>query len=225
MSAAPALLIFLFAVAFIILMIVLARHRKKVARERTEHLQAVANLLGWQFGQEAPMDWIPGMEKFALFNTGHGKSIKNVMFGHAQGIKSALFDYEYVTGSGKNQRIHYQSVVYFEPRDLTVPFFSLRPENFLHKFISALGYQDIDFGNRPDFSSQYLLRGKDEPAIRNAFNEALIAFYETNPGTSTDGGGNQLFVFREGYTVPPDQLRGFIDWASRLQNLFTRLAY
>jgi len=197
-------------------------YSRKRARERTAHLQSVASLLGWQFGQEAPMNWIPTMEKFALFNTGHSKSITNIMFGHTNGVKAALFDYTYVTGSGKHQATHYQSVAYFEPVDLNMPFFSLRPENFMHKFISALGYQDIDFGNRPTFSSQYLLRGNDEPAIRNTFHDALLAFYEASPGISTDGGGNQIFIFREGHHTPPDQIRAFIDWAAGLQNIFPR---
>lgn len=222
-SVAPILLSLLFIGAIIILVIVVAAYNRKRARERTEHLRAVANLLGWQFGQEAPMDWIPGMERFGLFNSGHSKQINNIMYGHTNGVKAALFDYTYVTGSGKHQSTHYQSVVYFEPRDLDLPVFSLRPENFMHKLISALGYQDIDFVNRPAFSSQYLLRGNEEIAIRNTFHDALLVFYEANPGISTDGGGNQIFIFREGRHTPPDQIRAFIEWAAELQRKFQRL--
>ncbi len=221
-SIAPVLLTILFIVAVIVLMIVLTVYNRRKARERTQHLMAIANLLGWQFGQEAPMDWIAGMEKFGLFNSGHSKSITNIMYGHSNGVKAALFDYTYVTGSGKNRTTHYQSVVYFEPLGLDLPFFSLRPENFLHKLISALGYQDIDFNNRPAFSSQYLLRGNDEQRIRNTFSDALLAFYESNPGISTDGGGNQIFIFKQGHNTPPDQIRSFIDWAAALQNAFPR---
>jgi len=221
-SLLPILLGLLFMGAVIVLVIVATIYNSKKARERTEYLRGVANLLGWQFGQEAPMNWIPNMGSFGLFNSGHSKSISNVMFGHSNGVKAALFDYTYVTGHGKHRTTHYQSVVYFEPTDLHLPFFSLRPENFMHKFIAALGYQDIDFGNRPTFSSQYLLRGNDEQAIRNAFHDALLAFYEANPGISTDGGGNQIFIFREGRHTPPDQVRAFIDWAAGLQNVFPR---
>lgn len=221
-SIAPIVFTLLFVAGIIVFAIVLSAYNRKKARERTEHLRAVANLLGWQFGQEAPMNWIPGMERFGLFNSGHSKSITNIMYGHTNGVKSALFDYTYVTGSGKNQSTHYQSVAYFEPLDMDIPFFSLRPEHFLHKLITALGYQDIDFGNRPTFSSQYLLRGNDEPAIRGTFNDALLAFYETTPGISTDGGGNQIFIFREGQHTPPDQIRAFIDWAAALQNMYVR---
>lgn len=222
MSLTP-ILLFVFVFLLIIGGVIAASaYAKKRERERTEHLQAIANLLGWQFGQEAPMDWIPDMDKFTLFNQGHSRSIKNIMFGHTNGVKAALFDYVYVTGSGKHQATHYQSVVYFEPRDLNIPFFSLRPEHFLHKLITAFGYQDIDFGNRPTFSSQYLLRGAEEQAIRNTFNDVLLAFYETNQGTCTDGGGNQVFIFRQGHRSPPDQVQTFINWAEGLQNLLPR---
>src|SRR4030095_8268744 len=131
--------------------------------------------------------------------------------GHTNGMKTALFDYVYVTGHGKHSATHHQSVVYFEPRDLNIPFFSLRPEHILHKVISAFGYQDIDFGNRPTFSSQYLLRGAEEQTIRNTFVDPLLAFYETNEGTCTDGGGNQLFIFRQGHRTPPHEVQSFID--------------
>ncbi len=222
MSTGPVLLFIVIFSLVVAGVIAAAVYQKKRERERTEHLRAVANLLGWQFGQEAPFDWIPNMDKFTLFNQGHSRSVKNIMFGHANGTKAALFDYVYVTGSGKHRATHYQSVVYFEPRSLNIPFFSLRPEHFLHKVITALGYQDIDFGNRPTFSGQFLLRGPEEQAIRNTFSNELLAFFETNEGACTDGGGNQLFIFRQGHRTPPQEAQAFIDWASRLQNLFPR---
>ena len=164
-------------------------------KERTLILQKAAGQLGWGFMPTAPLNMIPFLERFALFNQGHGKQIKNFMYGEATGIKAAVFDYVYVTGSGKNRQTHSQSVVYIEPSYLRLPYFSLRPENFLLKIFAALGYQDIDFGQRPVFSKQYILRGQDEPAIRRAFTDHLLGFFETYGGTSTDGGGNQLCSF------------------------------
>lgn len=207
---------------FITIVVLIARYAKKRERERTLGLKSSATLLGWQFAEDAPLNHLPNLEKFALFNEGHGKQIKNLLYGETNGVKAALFDYVYVTGSGKHRHTHHQSVVYFEPRHLNLPSFSLRPENFLHKMIAAFGYQDIDFGNRPTFSSQYLLRGSDELAIRNTFSDALLGFYETNPGTCTDGGGNQLFIFRQGFRTPPHEAQSFLDRASQLQNIFPR---
>jgi len=212
-------LIFLF---FIGLVAAISLYQRKRARERTEQIRAIAPMLGWQFVETAPFNWIPNLEKFSLFNSGHSKTIRNMLYGETDGVKAALFDYEYVTGSGKNRATHNQSVAYFEPRDLSVPVFSLRPENALHKFASVFGYQDIDFGNRPLFSSKYLLRGTDEQGIRHTFTDALLTFYEANQGLATDGGGNQLFVFRPGRRAAPHESQGFINSALQLTNLLTR---
>jgi len=212
----------LFFLAFVALFVFLFIYQRKKERERTQALQAVAAQHGWNFLAEAPLNMIAGLENFTLFNSGHSKQIKNFMYGEASGIKAAVFDYFYVTGSGKSRHVHSQTVVYLEPPNLRVPYFSLRPENFMHKFISALGYQDIDFGQRPAFSEQYLLRGQDEPAIRQTFNDRLLGFYETYNGTSTDAGGNQLLVFRAGYRLQPHEIQSYIALALNLLALMPR---
>jgi len=166
------------------------------------------------------MNWIPNLEKFGLFNQGHSKSITNAMYGDTEGTKTAVFDYRYTVGGGKNQQTFNQTVVYFEPLNVNLPFFSLRPEHVFHKLISAFGYQDIDFGNHPTFSSKYLLRGPDEPALRGLFNDALLGFYEANLGLSADGGGNQLFIFQQNYRQPPEQIQTTVNAALQLQRLY-----
>jgi hypothetical protein len=202
-------------------LIIAAIISRKREQERTRQFANVASLLGWQFSDAADLGWIPNLEKFALFTQGHSKSITDVMYGELNGIKAAFFDYHYVVGHGKNRSTYNQSVAYFEPRNLNLPFFSLRPERTFHKIISAFGYQDIDFGNRPDFSSRYLLRAPDEGAVRQSFNDALLGFYEMNQGTSTDGGGNQLFIFRQNSRVEPHEAQAFLNGALQLQSLYS----
>jgi hypothetical protein len=211
-----------FSVVVVIVVLLLAKRARKLERERILGLKSSATLLGWQFAEEAPLNYLPNLENFAFFRQGHNKQIKNMMYGETNGVKAALFDYIYVTGSGKSRHTHYQSVAYFEPRHLNLPFFSLRPEDALHKLIAMFGYQDIDFGNHPTFSRKYILRGTDEQAIRNTFDDALLAFYERNPGLSTDGGGNQLFIFRQSYRTPPHEAQSFINMAVQVENVFPR---
>jgi hypothetical protein len=191
-------------------------------KERTRQLQITAAQLGWSFVPSAPLNMIPGLERFALFNQGRGKQIDNFMYGEASGVKAAVFDYAYVTGSGKNRQTQRQTVVYLEPSDLSLPSFSLRPEGLFSKLLTAFGYQDIDFGQRPEFSRQNILRGPDEQAIRRTFNDGLLSFYEEYPGTCTDGGGNHLFLFRGGYRFQPPEIQGYIGLALKVMNLFPR---
>ncbi len=216
----------LFSILFIFLIIgvivVVAVYSWQKEKERTRVLQATATQLGWSFVASAPLNMIPGLERFALFDSGQGKRITNFMYGEASGIKAAVFDYAYTTGSGKNRQTHYQSVVYLEPGNLSLPYFSLRPEGFLYKIFTAFGYQDIDFGQRPDFSRQYILRGQDEQAIRRTFSDGLLSFYESYPGTCTDGGGNQLFVYRGGYRFQPQEIQSYVGLGLNVLNLLPR---
>jgi hypothetical protein len=213
---------FLFIGLIIGLIIFLVVYAQQKEKERTRQLQLAAGQLGWSFMPEAALNMIPGVERFALFNQGHSKQIKNMMYGEASGIKAAVFDYVYVTGYGKHRQTYYQSVVYLEPGNLSIPFFSLRPEGLLFKIFTAFGYQDIDFGQRPEFSKQYILRGQDEQAIRQTFNDGLLSFYEAYGGTSTDGGGNQLFVYRGGYRFQPPEIQSYVGLGLNVLNLLPR---
>jgi hypothetical protein len=206
----------------IIVVLLVFLYQKKKERERTEALRQVAAQLRWNFAEQPPLNMIPNCENFGLFNSGHSKRIRNLMYGEVSGIKAGIFDYIYVTGSGKSSQTHYQTVVYLEPGNLRVPYFSLRPENFMHKLISAFGYQDIDFAQRPEFSQNYLLRGQDEPAIRQVFNDRLLTFYENYGGISTDAGGNQLLLFRSGYQFQSHEFQNYIALALHLLALLPR---
>ena len=211
-----------FVGAIVALGILLYFYNRKKERERTEQLRAVAAQVAWNFADQAPLNMIAGLERFTLFSQGHYREIKNFMYGEANGVKAAVFDYTFVTGSGKNRQTHCQSVTYLEPRNLRVPYFSLRPEGFMTKIFQAFGYQDIDFGQRPEFSKQYLLRGQDEPAIRQTFNDGLLSFFESYHGTCVDGGGNQLFVFRAGYRFQPEEIQSQLALALNIFNLLPR---
>jgi len=199
-------------------------YQRKKAKERMQAMQMVAGQLGWAFAPKAPLNMISGLDRFALFNQGHGKQIINFMYGQAGGIKAAVFDYIYVIGYGRNRQVHRQSVVYLEPPNLALPYFSLRPENFFLKIATAFGYQDIDFGQRPEFSRRYILRGQDETSIRRTFNDALLAFYETYTGTCTDAGGNQLFVFRGNHRFQPNETQSFVTEALNILNLVPKFS-
>ena len=89
----------------------------------------------------------------------------------------------------------------------------------MHKIFTAFGYPDIDFGQRPEFSRLYILRGQDEAAIRRTFNDALLSFYENYQGTCTDAGGNQLLVFRSGHRFEPHEIQGYVGLGLQVLNL------
>jgi hypothetical protein len=209
-----AIIFILFFLLFIALIVGIFIYTSKKEKERTLAMQQVAQQMRWAFAPTAQLNMIPHTGYFNLFNQGHSKNIRNMIYGEINGVKAAIFDYRYTVGHGKHSHTYNQSVMYFETPRLQLPMFTLSPENFMHKFISALGYQDIDFGNRPEFSKKYLLRGQDEQSIRNTFSDRLLSFYEANQGLHTEGGGNQLFVYRLSHRAPPVQVGQYLQWAA-----------
>jgi hypothetical protein len=222
MEILPVLAPILFVFVFLLVFVLVFFYQRKKERERTEAMRAVANFLKWNFADVAPWNMIANLDYFSLFNQGHGKQVKNFMYGEANGVKAAVFDYIYVTGSGKNRTTHFQTVTYLESANLRAPYFSLRPEGFFTKLLTAFGYQDIDFGQRPEFSKKYLLRGQEEMAIRQTFNDQLLSFFETYHGTSVDAGNNQLFVFRAGYRCGAEEVQNQLALALNILNLLPR---
>jgi len=79
-SLAPLLpLLFLVVIAGLAIAILVYNRRRE--RERTQQLQLVASQIGWNFAATAPLNMIAGLERFALFNQGHNKEIRNFMYG------------------------------------------------------------------------------------------------------------------------------------------------
>lgn len=217
------ILFVVFGVGLVIAVVVLlVLHAKKKAAERTRAMHQAAVMLGWAFTADASFEMMPGLERHHLFSQGHSKKIYNMMYGMVDGARAAIFDYTYTVGHGKHQVTHNQSVIYFQSERLSLPFFSLRPEGFGHKLISALGYQDIDFSNRPVFSSKYLLRGEDEQAIRQTFQEQVLAYYENNLKLCTDGGGNEIVFYQQHVRMEPLNVHAYLDWGLNMLGLFQR---
>lgn len=211
------------AVALAIVAMLLSR---RYERRRSEALASVAGHHGLSFEAVdvalAPQE----MALFHLFNAGHSRESRNVMRGRSGGIDVILFDYKYVTGSGKNQATHKQTVAAFRLEGTALPGFDLRHENVFHKIAALFGYRDINFPEHPEFSRRYLLRGSDEAAVRALFSPALIDSFE-NLATRgnwwvVEGAGERLLVYRPGKRVHPEELPQFLQDTTTVASYFRK---
>lgn len=182
----------------------------KFEKKRTEELQQVAEEMGLQFNATAQLRVQEAIGHLRLFNRGHGKKFKNMMFGEANNVELAIFDYRYTTGGGKNKQTHQQTVICFQSSKLSLPAFELRPENFLHKVGQAFGYQDIDFETHPVFSKQFILRGEDEAAIREFFTPLRLQFFESLLGVSVETSPERLIFYRARKRAKPAEIRSLM---------------
>ncbi len=209
-------------VAVLVLMAVVAGVGVVLERRRREALRQAARELGFAFKAECEILSQERMEEIELLQSDRNGERSNLIRGTA-GNEVLIFDYRYVTGSGRSRATHEQTVAAFHLPGGSLPAFQLRPENMLHRIGSAFGYQDIDFDSHPDFSQRFLVRGADENAVRSLFSPWVLAFFEgleKKQWCWVEGGGEWLIVYRHEELVEPSELRALLDEASALATAF-----
>ncbi len=125
-------------IAVLVLVLIVTLYQRKKARERLMIMQSAAAQLGWTFSAEVPWNYIPGLDRFTLFTQGHSKQIKNMMYGEAKGVKAAVFDYNYTTGSGKNSATFINPWCISNRRTSTCPIFLYATKTSCRNFCRCL---------------------------------------------------------------------------------------
>jgi hypothetical protein len=189
--------------------------------KRRAALQQTAAQLGFQFMPDASVaSALAGAGGFDLFSLGRSPRVSNCLEGSSSGVHISIFDYQYTTGSGKNRSTHHQTVLRFRVEGAALPAFTLRPESLFHKIGSAFGYQDIDFATHPKFSSHYLLRGPEAPAIRQAFTPTVLDFFENQQPFCVEAAGPCMIAYRHHHRVKPENIPPFLETGLTILSVF-----
>jgi hypothetical protein len=191
--------------AVIVVLVVVWVNRNN--QKRTLALQQLALSLHFTFYPKGEGSVQGTFEGFDLFSRGYAKKFTNLMTGRFRNLSVSIFDYQYVTGGGKNAHLWKQSVIALESAQLNLPEFILRPENLVDKIGHAFGKKDIDFDTCPQFSKQYFLRGSSEELVRRLFSERALRYFEENPGQCVEGDGNRLIIYRSSTLIPAENMQ------------------
>ncbi len=189
-------------------------------KKRSEALQRIADALNFSFERKGDELLLAIHNNFDLFSKGRSKKISNVMHGSSGDMDITIMDYKYTVGSGKNSTTYSQTLIVVQSKYLQLPSFTLSPENIFHKIGGIFGYKDIDFNSHPKFSKQYLLRGDDEEAIRNTFNDELLEFYEKNKALNTESDYDKFIYYRAAKRLGPKDIQAFLQEGINLYGLF-----
>jgi len=154
------------------------------------------------------------LQEFKLFRKGRSKKVTNILRKADVGTGSEvyIFDYAYLTGNGKSNRKYRQTVFFVNAKELNLPTFMMKPENFFHKIGQYLGWtKDIDFETHPEFSDQYLLQGQSEPFVRDTFHDELLHFFSVEKDWCLEGMNYYLIFYKHGHRIPVDQIKDFYE--------------
>lgn len=145
-------------------------------------------------------------QKYQIFNpldAGHSRSSQNLIFGRRGELDWELFDYRYVTGSGKNRTTHRYGIAAARI-PLALPPLNIRPENFLDRIAAAVGFDDIDFES-DEFSRAYHVKCSDRKLAYDIIHPQMIEFLMGIARIEWQFAGNMVLLHRSG-TYEPDEL-------------------
>ncbi|MCX5649296.1 MAG: hypothetical protein NTX40_09425 [Planctomycetota bacterium] len=160
--------------AFIALAVALIVFGILKARKRREAMARLAAELGFEYYPDDPWDLEDKYAMFELFGRGHSRRASNVICGDVDGRAVVAFDYQYTTGSGKNQSTHScQALVMGLP--ILAAGLRMRSENLFDRVASWVGYEDIDFES-DEFSRRYHVACDDRRFAYDILHARLIDY-------------------------------------------------
>ncbi len=209
----PTGLVFFVGVLLVVLVGAVFSWRREKARAAA--WQQAAQKAGFEFQVKADLDEIRAFGDLALYDMGRMRQASNVLTGRDGAGDVKVFDYQYSIGGGgpkSGSQTWQQTVAVFPGACRSLPDFHLMPENPITRWANKTGgiYEDINVESRPLFSSRYLLRGPDETAIRAAFTEQRMAFFEQEQGWVIEVKGGNVGVYRAGQRIRPADLDTFL---------------
>jgi len=157
------------------------------ARERREAMARLAAELGFEYYPDDPWDLEDKYAMFELFGRGHSRKASNVICGDVDGRAVVAFDYQYTTGSGKNQSTHScQALVMGLP--IVAAGLRMRSESLFDHVAAWVGYDDINFES-DEFSRRYHVACDDRRFAYDILHARLID-YLLGCGDPSTGSGS-----------------------------------
>jgi len=189
-------------------------------RKRSEAMAAAAAEIGLDFSADQDEALLEALQDFTLFTQGHSRKMRNLMIAKTDLATLTIFDYRFVTGGGQYSTTHQQSVILMQSDSLELPRFRLKPEGFFDKIGAAIGFQDIDFDDNPDFSKAFTLKGDNEEAIRKFFDSKMLTDFLQHQRRAVES-DRGLFIYYQTGRKKPEEIRPFMADGYALYSAFT----
>lgn len=176
--------------------------KEKVLTLRQVGLQKVADELECcKFNPALAYDSLR-LTHFTFFAGKKVKYLENRIIKEIEGATLEFTDLLVTEGARTTENNYKTSVLFISHLHDHFPDFRMEKEGYFDKFFSG---QDINFSGFPAFSKMYLLKGSNEKAIRDFFDEDLLRFFEKNTDFLVETKANKILIHRDlGLTSPYD---------------------
>lgn len=179
--------------------------------KRRKDLEELASSMGLAFTREGPNQALLEGTGIELFRLGHSRKAYNSVQTRSSCGTIDVFDYTFVTGSGRNSHTANFTLALISCSGCSIPVFDLKPETFIYKIGEAIGFKDIDLPAFPLFSDKYRLTGPEETPVHLFFTPQRAAWFERNLGLRVQGAPGHVVIFKRTGQLPVNSWQGFIE--------------
>lgn len=182
-----------------------------LAQKRRDMWADLAMRYGFEYYASDPFD-IPTKYRFGLFQQGRGRKAFNCLKGRYGQVSVLLFDYQYTTGSGKNQQRHSLSGLIAD-LNISGPHLAIRPESFLDHLAGLLGFEDITFESS-EFNRAFHVKCDNKKFAYDICHAAMMEFLLQQRGMAWELAGCHLLAYSYSErSFSPEDVAAYLDAA------------
>jgi len=193
---------------------------------RQIRLQNIANTEGYKYNYS--VDWdTTYLKKFHFFEIRPIERKSNCLEGvfNDFNVSWEIADVTFNDGAAFSAETFYTTVMALKINK-KMPIFSMEKEGLFEKIfdkvIAFAGHKDIDFEMYPNFSSKFLITGRDESEIRAFFTDEIISFFENRQIYHIESNGNGLIIFNKIKLARTDETMALIKYGQELTKLLLK---
>lgn len=193
---------------------------------RQVRLQNIANTEGYKYNYS--VDWdTTYLKKFHFFEIRPIERKSNCLEGvfNDFNVSWEIADVTFNDGAAFSAETFYTTVMALKINK-KMPIFSMEKEGLFEKIfdkvIAFAGHKDIDFEMYPNFSSKFLITGRDESEIRAFFTDEIISFFENRQIYHIESNGNGLIIFNKIKLARTDETMALIKYSQELTKLLLK---
>jgi len=193
---------------------------------RQIRLQNIANTEGYKYNYS--VDWdTTYLKKFHFFEIRPIERKSNCLEGvfNDFNVSWEIADVTFNDGAAFSAETFYTTVMALKINK-KMPIFSMEKEGLFEKIfdkvIAFAGHKDIDFEMYPNFSSKFLITGRDESEIRAFFTDEIISFFENRQIYHIESNGNGLIIFNKIKLARTDETMALINYSQELTKLLLK---
>lgn len=196
---------------------------RRLGRDRVGQLRRLSMDRGWAFNPDPDRSHSEQYPRLALFNLGENKRAINTITGSlvANGLRHQfrMGDHSYETSDMRDDSTtkHTLSYLIVHLPYAGVPELEIRPEHFVDRIGSALGFEDIDFESA-EFSAKFHVRSSEKKFAYDILTPGTMEFLLASSRRSIEIKAGILCIMTDASTWEPEQFVLHLDWVAAFLN-------